>query len=44
MAAAIRSVSITKGYDPQEYLLVAFGGAAAQYGAAVAANWVFGKF
>ena len=30
MSSAIRSISIAKGYDPREYVLVAFGGAAAQ--------------
>ena len=36
MAEAIRSISIAKGYDPREYVLVAFGGAAAQHACAVA--------
>lgn len=36
MAAAIRSVSVGKGYDPRRYPLVAFGGAAAQHACAVA--------
>lgn len=36
MAAAIRNVSVTQGYDPREFLLVAFGGAAAQHACAVA--------
>lgn len=36
MASAIRSVSIARGYDPKEYLLVAFGGAGPQHCCAVA--------
>ncbi len=36
MARAIRSVSIAKGYDPADYVLVAFGGAAAQHACAIA--------
>lgn len=36
MASAIRSVSIAHGYDPREYLLVAFGGAGPQHCCAVA--------
>ena len=36
MAAAIRSVSIARGYDPRDYLLVAFGGAGPQHCCAVA--------
>ena len=36
MASAIRSVSIARGYDPREYLLVAFGGAGPQHCCAVA--------
>jgi 5-oxoprolinase (ATP-hydrolysing) len=36
MAAAIRSISIAKGYDPRDYVLVAFGGAAAQHACGVA--------
>ncbi len=36
MAAAIRNVSVTQGYDPREFLLVSFGGAAAQHACAVA--------
>lgn len=36
MAQAIRSVSLAKGYDPREYALVAFGGAAPQHACAVA--------
>jgi 5-oxoprolinase (ATP-hydrolysing) len=36
MARAIRSVSVAKGYDPREYLLVAFGGAAGQHACAIA--------
>jgi 5-oxoprolinase (ATP-hydrolysing) len=36
MAKAIRSISIAKGYDPREYVLVAFGGAAPQHACAIA--------
>ena len=36
MAAAIRSVTVAKAADPAEYVLVAFGGAAAQHACAVA--------
>lgn len=36
MASAIRSVSIARGYDPKEYVLVAFGGAGPQHCCAVA--------
>ena len=36
MAKAIRAVSIAKGYDPRDYVLTAFGGAAGQHACAVA--------
>src|SRR5262249_17377200 len=36
MVKPIRSISVAKGYDPREYVLVAFGGAAAQHACAVA--------
>ena len=36
MAQAIRSISIAQGYDPREYALVSFGGAAPQHACAVA--------
>ncbi|MEZ6096165.1 MAG: hydantoinase B/oxoprolinase family protein [Pirellulaceae bacterium] len=36
MATAIRTVSVSRGYDPQDYLLVAFGGAGPQHALAVA--------
>ncbi len=36
MAEAIRNVSVSRGFDPRQYPLVAFGGAAAQHGCAVA--------
>lgn len=36
MVRAIRSVSIAKGADPADYVLVSFGGAAAQHACAVA--------
>ncbi|HZN34273.1 MAG TPA: hydantoinase B/oxoprolinase family protein, partial [Pirellulaceae bacterium] len=36
MAAAIRSISLAKGYDPRDYALVAFGAAGPQHACAVA--------
>ncbi|MFK7768011.1 MAG: hydantoinase B/oxoprolinase family protein [Mariniblastus sp.] len=36
MASAIRSVSIARGYDPKDYVLIAFGGAGPQHCCAVA--------
>ena len=36
MAGAIRLVSIMRGYDPRDFALVAFGGAGALHGAALA--------
>lgn len=36
MAKAIRSISIAKGYDPSDYVLVCFGGAAPQHACAIA--------
>ena len=36
MAAAIRLVTVAKGADPRDYVLVAFGGAAPQHACAVA--------
>jgi 5-oxoprolinase (ATP-hydrolysing) len=36
MVKPIRSISIAKGYDPRQYVLVAFGGAAGQHACAVA--------
>jgi 5-oxoprolinase (ATP-hydrolysing) len=36
MAKAIRTISIAKGYDPRDYVLAAFGGAAGQHACAVA--------
>ena len=36
MAAAIRRVTVAKGADPAEYVLVAFGGAAGQHACSVA--------
>ncbi len=36
MVQAIRTISIAKGADPRQYLLVAFGGAAGQHACAVA--------
>lgn len=37
MAEAIRGISLRRGYDPGDYVLVAFGGAGAQHACAVAA-------
>ena len=36
MVKAIQSISVAKGCDPREYVLVAFGGAAGQHACAVA--------
>lgn len=36
MAEAIRAISIRKGYDPQEYALLGFGGAGGQHVCAIA--------
>ncbi len=36
MARAIRKISVSKGYDPAEYVLVTFGGAGAQHACALA--------
>jgi 5-oxoprolinase (ATP-hydrolysing) len=36
MVKAIQSISVAKGYDPRDYVLVAFGGAAGQHACAVA--------
>lgn len=36
MAAAIKKISIAKGYDPADYVLTSFGGAAAQHACGVA--------
>jgi len=36
MAGAIKRISAQRGYDPAEYALVCFGGAAAQHGCAIA--------
>jgi 5-oxoprolinase (ATP-hydrolysing) len=38
MAAAIETVSIAKGFDPRDYLLVSFGGAGSQHCCGVAAR------
>jgi 5-oxoprolinase (ATP-hydrolysing) len=43
MVQAIRSVSLARGYDPQDYVLVAFGAAAGQHACAVAAELGMGK-
>src|SRR5690606_2353373 len=36
MARAIRRISVAKGYDPADYLLVTFGGAGGQHACAIA--------
>ncbi|MFQ5807629.1 MAG: hydantoinase B/oxoprolinase family protein, partial [Phycisphaerae bacterium] len=36
MAAAIKKISIQRGYDPREYVLVSFGGAGGQHACAIA--------
>ena len=36
MARAIQAVSVARGYDPRDYVLVGFGGAAGQHACAVA--------
>ena len=36
MAQAIRTVSITRGYAPEQYLLVSFGGAGSQHACSIA--------
>ena len=36
MVRALRKISVAKGYDPAEYVLVAFGGAGGQHAGAVA--------
>ncbi|HUG11008.1 MAG TPA: hydantoinase/oxoprolinase family protein, partial [Opitutaceae bacterium] len=36
MARAIRNVSVAKGYDPKDHVLVSFGGAGAQHACAIA--------
>ena len=38
MAAAIRLVTVAKGVNPADHVLVAFGGAAAQHACSVAAE------
>ena len=38
MADAVRLVSIMRGYDPRDFALVAFGGAGALHGAAIAGD------
>jgi 5-oxoprolinase (ATP-hydrolysing) len=38
MAQAIRGISLAKGYDPRDYVLVAFGAAGPQHACAVAAE------
>ncbi len=38
MAQAIRSISLAQGYDPRDYVLVAFGAAGPQHACAVAAE------
>ena len=36
MSAAIKRISIQRGYDPRDYILVAFGGAGGQHACAIA--------
>ena len=36
MIRAIRNISVAKGYDPRDYVLVTFGGAGAQHACAIA--------
>ncbi|MBI5757481.1 MAG: hydantoinase B/oxoprolinase family protein, partial [Planctomycetales bacterium] len=36
MVRPIRSISVAKGYDPRDYILVTFGGAGAQHACAIA--------
>jgi 5-oxoprolinase (ATP-hydrolysing) len=43
MAKAIGSISVAKGYDPRDYVLVPFGGAAGQHACAVAAELGVGQ-
>ncbi len=43
MAQAIRSISLAKGCDPRDYMLVAFGAAAGQHACAVASELGMGK-
>jgi 5-oxoprolinase (ATP-hydrolysing) len=43
MVKAIRSVSIAKGCDPRDYVLVPFGGAAGQHACAIAAELDIGE-
>ena len=43
MAAAIRSISIAKGYDPRDYVLVPFGAAGPQHACAVARELGIGR-
>src|SRR5207248_2429321 len=43
MVQAIRSISIAKGYDPREYVLVPFGGAGGQHACAVAEELGIGQ-
>lgn len=38
MAKAIRNISVAKGYDPADYVLVPFGGAGGQHACALAAE------
>ncbi len=43
MAKAIRSISVAKGCDPRDYVLVPFGGAAGQHACAVARELGIGQ-
>ena len=44
MARAIRKISVAKGYDPAEYVLVPFGGAGGQHACAVARRSASARF
>jgi 5-oxoprolinase (ATP-hydrolysing) len=43
MAAAIRKISLARGYDVREYILVGFGGAGAQHACAIARELGIGR-
>lgn len=43
MVHAIRRISVSRGYDPAEYALVCFGGAAGQHACAVASELGIGR-
>ncbi len=43
MAAVIRRISVQRGYDPREYVLVSFGGAGGQHACSVARELGIGR-